>query len=105
MTTTATTPAIGAVVPPGGNSSGFSVQTEALTAHATSVDQVASAVEQARQAGEHVRMGHMAYGLLCQIIPLLLDPLQRAAIDAARDSADSLRSAAGELRATAARYD
>jgi hypothetical protein len=92
-------------VPPGGNSGGFSVQTEALTTHATSVDRVAASVEQARQAGEHVRMGNMAYGLLCQIIPLLLEPLQSAAVDAAKDSADTLRSAAAELRSTASRYD
>jgi hypothetical protein len=69
------------------------------------VDRIAQSVDQARQAGEQVRMGHLAYGLLCQVIPLLIDPLQQAAIVAARESAESLRSAASELRSTARRYE
>jgi len=91
-------------VPPGG-SAGFSVEVEALKTHASNVDFIAGSVDQAKQAGEHVRMGHMAYGFLCQIIPLLLEPLQRAAVDAANDTADALRSAATELRSTASRYE
>ena len=88
-----------------GDGAGFAVVPEALATHATSVDHVAQTVDQGREAGEHVRMGRMAYGLLCQMIPTLIDPLQEAAVTAARDSADSLRSTAAELRTTAQRYE
>jgi hypothetical protein len=84
---------------------GLHVDTEALTAHAASVEAAATAVRQAGAAAERVRLGFQAYGKLCQVVPASIDPVQRSAVSAARVSADALRSAADLLRQTASRYE
>jgi hypothetical protein len=83
---------------------GFNVLPDALAGHAGSVTTAGLAVDTAAAAGEQVRLGSQAYGLLCQVIPTLLEPIQQATVAAARDSGSSLRSAADQLRDTAQRY-
>lgn len=83
---------------------GFEVQAAALTTHADTVDDVATQVAQGRSAGASVRLGRNAYGVLCQIIPALLDPIQEQTIAAMRTAADSLQSVADDLRVVARAY-
>jgi excreted virulence factor EspC (type VII ESX diderm) len=83
---------------------GFQVQAEAIIAHAGTVDDVAAEVAQGRSAASTVRMGRDAYGILCQLIPTLLDPIQEQVVAAMQEAADSLQRAADDLRATARDY-
>jgi hypothetical protein len=84
--------------------SGFAVQAHALIKHAGTVDEVISQVEQAHSAAATVRMGREAYGILCQLIPAMLDPIQDLTIAALREAADALQRSADALRATARDY-
>jgi uncharacterized protein YukE len=79
----------------------------ALRAHAGAVDAIADGVQTARSAGAQVRMGREAYGKLpaCQMIAVLLDPVQQYGVDALGAAADALQSSADALRAAAQRYD
>jgi hypothetical protein len=83
---------------------GFEVQATALITHATTVDQVADLVGEGRSAAAAVGLGRDAYGVLCQLIPALLDSLHEATITALQDAADSLQRSADDLRATARDY-
>ena len=83
---------------------GFHVVPDALTTHAGSVEKAADAIDQAAAAGEHVRLGSGAYGLLLMQIPMLLDPVQEQVVQAAHDSSFALRSAADLLKDLAIRY-
>jgi methyl-accepting chemotaxis protein len=83
---------------------GFQVQAEAITRHATTVDGVADQVAEGRAAASAVNLGRDAYGILCSLIPALLEPVQESVIEALRGSADALQSAADDLRATARDY-
>lgn len=88
---------------PGGD--GFTVSGEALAGHARGVDAVADGVDLARRAGDQVRLGREAYGRLCQILPVVLEPVQQTAIDALREVGDSLRASADGLRTAGRRYE
>lgn len=83
---------------------GFQVQADAIVKHAGTVEEVAAEVMQAKAASSTISMGRDAYGLLCQLIPSLLDPLQDAAIGAFQEAADSLQRSADNLRTTARDY-
>jgi hypothetical protein len=84
--------------------SGFEVQADAILRHAATVDEVSAGVAQGRAAAGTVSLGHGAYGLLCQIVPALLEPVQESTITALGEAADALRNAAEDLRATARDY-
>jgi uncharacterized protein YukE len=86
------------------SSSGFEVLPEALTQHAGSIDVGAGALDQAADAGLHVMMGPLAYGVLCQILPTLINPFQGLAVSAIKDEANALRSVSELLREVALRY-
>ncbi|HEX5201878.1 type VII secretion target [Paractinoplanes rhizophilus] len=83
---------------------GFQVQADAISRHAATVDGVADQVGDARGAAAAVSVGRDAYGILCSLIPSLLEPVQESVIDALGDAAESLRSAADDLRSTARDY-
>ena len=72
--------------------------------HAGSVEDVAGRVDEARSAAATVHLGRDAYGVLCQLLPTMLDPVQRATVDALRDQVDALQRAADDLRTTARGY-
>jgi len=88
----------------GGEHDGFRVNPDALNAHANGVEATATVVDRAGSAGEHVRLGASAYGLLCQSVPSLIGPIQQTAVTALRASASALRSSADLLRETAGLY-
>ena len=68
------------------------------------VEDVAEDVNQGRAAAGAITMGRGAYGVLCQLIPALLEPVQDSVIDSLRVAADSLHDSALELRAAAYEY-
>ena len=87
-----------------GSSGGFQVLPENLTAHAGSVDNAAAAFDQAADAGLHVLLSPLAYGLLCQVLPTLLNPFQGLTVSAIKDEANTLRSVSELVREVALRY-
>lgn len=83
---------------------GFQAQADAIVRHAATVDEVAAQVAEGRGAASAVSLGRDAYGKLCSLIPVLLDPIQTSVIDALGEATDTLQSAADDLRATARDY-
>ena len=77
----------------------------ALMAHAGVVDRIGDGLATAVQAGESVRTGTGAYGLLCQFVPVLLNGLQQAVVDGMGTAAESVHDTADRLRSVAAGYD
>jgi|SRR6476660_4131370 len=83
---------------------GFDVAPEALRVQAAEVDGLAAAVARGARAAEAVTIGHAAYGLLGQMTPLLLYPVQRYIVDALTGAAENLGDSAAKLRVVAAAY-
>jgi hypothetical protein len=81
------------------------VNSAALVSHAGEVDRIGDGLTTAVQAGEAVRMGNEAYGVLCQFVPVLLNGLQQAMVDGMVTAADSVHHTAEALRSVAAGYD
>ncbi|WP_319460169.1 type VII secretion target [Micromonospora sp. RTP1Z1] len=83
---------------------GIDVVPTDLTAHAGHLDGIADALAVARQAGASVRLGADAYGQLCELMPVLLDQVQRVLVDGVGTAARSVGDTADRLRTVAARY-
>jgi hypothetical protein len=83
---------------------GFQAEGTTILQHAGTVDKVADLVDQARAAAGAVRVGRDAYGVLCGLIPTLLDPVQESIVGALHGAVDSLRATAEDLRSTAHDY-
>ena len=88
-----------------GSSSGFTVPPATLSQHAGSIDDASAKLDQAADAGLHVVLGGSAYGVLCQMLPLVLNPFQALAVSAIKESTVTLRSASELLREVAVRYE
>jgi hypothetical protein len=84
---------------------GFHVVPDALRNHAGSVDKTADAVGQATAAGEQVRLGSDAYGLILRMFPPTVDNIQAEIVQVGRDAVTALQSAADLLRDMALRYE
>jgi Excreted virulence factor EspC, type VII ESX diderm len=76
-----------------------------LVSHARKINRIGDGLTMAQQAGAAARMDSRAYGMLCQIVPALLDALQDKAIDGIAAAATSAHDTADAIRATAADYD
>jgi hypothetical protein len=70
--------------------------------HAAGVEQAGEALELARSAVHDVTMDSGAYGLLCQFLPGVLNPVLALSAGALRRTADAVHETAAGLRATAA---
>jgi Excreted virulence factor EspC, type VII ESX diderm len=81
------------------------VNSAALVSHAGAVDRVADGLTTAGRAGEAVRTGTGAYGVLCHFVPVLLNGLQQAVVDGMTTAAGSVHDTADRLRSVAAAYD
>lgn len=88
-----------------GPSGKFQVSAADLVAHAGAVDGIGDGLAAAQQAGEAVRTGADAYGLLCWIVPDLLNGLQTRMIDGIGSAADAAHDTADALRSVAVGYD
>lgn len=73
---------------------------DAVRGHASTVDGVADALDQARGAGE-AGMDSMAYGQICSFLPGLLEPVFEDALSALTRSVNAIHETASELRTTA----
>ena len=76
-----------------------------LIAHAGTVEAIGGRVSTAAAAGAAVRAGSDAYGMLCAMVPVMLNGLQDALVDGIRSAADSLHDTGARLRTAAAEYD
>jgi hypothetical protein len=76
-----------------------------LLAHATQIETIAGRVATAQQAGDAVRIGAGAYGMLCTIVPVLLGELQGLVVDGIGTAAQSLDDSGARLRTAAGRYE
>ncbi|MEV4345013.1 type VII secretion target [Actinoplanes sp. NPDC049596] len=81
------------------------VRSSDLVMHAREVDGIGDGLATAKHAGEAVRVGAGAYGQLCQFVPALLDGLQTSLIDGIGGAVNAARDTADALRSTAADYD
>ena len=88
----------------GGDATGFHVEPAALEGHATAVDAIAGRVEQLRDAGASVLVGAGAYGIICSILPVLLQPAQRQTVDTLAQVGTGLRNGATGVRQAARSY-
>ena len=87
------------------SSGGFEVAPATLSQHAGSIDAAVAALDQAADAGMQCAPGALAYGVLCQMLPLVLNPFQTLAVSAIKESTVTLRSASDLLREVAVRYE
>lgn len=78
---------------------------DAVRRHAGAVHDASEQMTQARSALSEVAMGSQAYGVLCQFLPALLNPLFDSAIEVIDDAVESLGETASKLRATAAEME
>lgn len=81
------------------------VRSASLVAHADQVDRLGDGLTSAADAGRAVQTDPGAYGHLCQLVPDLLNGLQRAMVDGMTSAAGSAHGTADSLRAVAAAYD
>ena len=84
---------------------GYQVNAEHLRAHGGQLDRIADRVENARTAGDSVRLGADAYGEFCAVVPLLIGGLQSVVNDVLTDARNSLRGSGDQIRATAQLYE
>jgi hypothetical protein len=92
---------IGGAVP---DSSGFAVLPEALIQHANSVIAAADALDQAADAGLSTMLSPLAYGLMCQMLPMVLNPFQSLTVSAIKNESKALHSVADLIREVGLRY-
>lgn len=83
----------------------FQVRSEDLVVHAGHMDVIGDGLTTAQQAGQAVRMGGGAYGMLCQIVPNLLNGLQGLVVDGIGTAASAVHDTADAVRLVAADYD
>jgi Excreted virulence factor EspC, type VII ESX diderm len=69
--------------------------------HASTVDNVASAMDMAKGAIHEVTMATEAYGQLCQFLPAILSPVFMIANSSLGESVSSLEETAQKLRTAA----
>ncbi len=82
----------------------YEVLTEALREHAKKVARISDRLAEAVDAAREMNLPTDAYGVYCQTLPMMLNPLQNLAATALDSSAKRLSSAAANVRATAVDY-
>jgi Excreted virulence factor EspC, type VII ESX diderm len=87
-----------------GQADGYQVHPASLDQHAGTLDAVAKAVVTAADAVRTVTFDQNAYGVFCQAIPAMLQPLQTQIGDAVQAQAQQVGEAAGGVRDTSAAY-
>jgi hypothetical protein len=82
----------------------YEVLTEALADHARKVDGFADRLAQAAATAREVGLPTDAYGLYCQALPAMLNPLQHIGVAALTSSAKRLSATATNVRDAAENY-
>lgn len=92
----------------GGNSDeysgGYEVLTAALAEHAGKVDALRGRLGQATDAAREVSLPTDAYGVCCQLLPAMLNPLQHSGVGALEGSAQRLSTTTANIKSTAREY-
>jgi hypothetical protein len=84
---------------------GFAVVAAVLSRHSGADDAAGDAVAQAADAATQAALNPLAYGIICQLLPMVLQPLQLLAASSIKDEADALHAAGSLLRELALQYE
>jgi hypothetical protein len=76
----------------------FSVQQSDIYSHAGTLRDLADEIELAKDGASRVTLGRDAYGLVCQAIPSLLEPLHSAMVESLTSVVDALLDTSDRLR-------
>ena len=87
-----------------GHSGGYEVLTAALAGHAGNVGSLCERLDQAVDAAREVSLPTDAYGVFCQLLPALLNPLQHSGVGALESTAQRLSTTADSIKGTARDY-
>lgn len=87
------------------SSDNFSAHPEQIAAHASEVDGIADEVAVALSAAQTVHLDTIAYGLLCQQIPMMMEPLTAQVVNALRETVDALHDTGDRLHTASFDYD
>ena len=82
----------------------YQVLTEALRAHATTLQHFVDRLDQAVDAARQVSMPADAYGVICQFLPPALNPLEEHGVAALQGSAEGIQTTAANVKDTAGDY-
>lgn len=82
----------------------YEVLTEALRGHATALQGFADRLNQAVDAARQVSMPDDAYGVICQFLPPVLNPLEEHGVAALQGSAEGMDTTAANVTDTAEDY-
>ncbi|MGH3673430.1 MAG: type VII secretion target [Pseudonocardiaceae bacterium] len=86
------------------HSDGYQVLTVALAEHARNVDALCGRLGQAVDAAREVSLPTDAYGVFCQLLPAVLNPLQHSGASALESSTQRLSTTAANIKGTARDY-
>jgi hypothetical protein len=84
---------------------GFGVLSTELRGHAAGIDALLDRLDQAISAAQAVSMPDGAYGLICQFLPPVINPLEQRGIDGISAARSGMADAATEVRNSAETYD
>src|SRR3712207_1247763 len=82
----------------------YQVLTEALRAHAVTLQRFVDRLDQAVEAARQVSNPADAYGVICQFLPPVLNPLEEHGVAALRGSAEGMQTTAANVTDTAEDY-
>ncbi|MDG4833397.1 type VII secretion target [Solwaraspora sp. WMMD1047] len=83
---------------------GVGLTPEQIRAHAGTVEDLAERLDHAAGAARTVMLDRAAYGQLCAVWPMILEPIQQRIVAASQTAAESLDRAGMALRAAANSY-
>ncbi|HEY3895761.1 MAG TPA: type VII secretion target [Pseudonocardiaceae bacterium] len=83
---------------------GYEVLTPALAGHARNVGTLCERLDQAVDAAREVSLPTDAYGVFCELLPAMLNPLQHSGVGALESSAQRLSTTAADIKGTARDY-
>ena len=83
---------------------GFEVLGDELGTHAGKVDGFADRMRTAVDAARQVTMDNSAYGVICQLFAMMLDPFEQMGVRALQTASDSIDGTAGKVRDAASAY-
>jgi hypothetical protein len=84
---------------------GFGVLSTELRGHAAGIDALLDRLDQAISAAQTVSMPDGAYGLICQFLPPVINPLERRGVDGISAARSGMAEAATAVRDSAEAYD
>ncbi len=82
----------------------FGVVPEALTAHASGLQSVADALQQAVDAARLVSLPEDAYGQICQFVPPMINPVEQNGVEAITSGVTAVQATMTGVRRSAQTY-